>query len=342
MSENPTQVLTSADIKKQIDAATKEAKHGNDLKESSIPLTGMIAAEINATEKSITEEAPTTASKPQPAVTAAEKVTGQSNGSVDSKEWAKKKWSIDGDFQSADEILEALRKRDQQYHKDRPEQKAKEGVPPAGFQQQSYAPPAYQPPVYQPQYGYQQPQAYQPIPNPRAILEDLARQNNMLPEDFERVAKVSRAVYDAAAEQDRRSWQGELDRVKLDNQKNNVFRELASDPVFQRQDVRAEYAQVLEQMQNSDPQSFERDPEAYKRAFDRSLQNIARKQFEGRSLTEGVPPVALPTTPPRPLGQGSGGGAMANESGFDRNAWDKKSLKEKAADLDRLGLRTTY
>ena len=340
MNEKTTEGLTSADIKKQIMEATRESKAKTQAKESGIPLTGMVASEINATDP-IPEIEPKTESKSEP-IKATEKDTAQS---VDYKEWAKKKGI---DWTTEESILKALHMSDVKFHERQAERKAKEAIEKG----QSNWPPGYQAPI-PPQYppnqpvfnGYQQP-TYVPS-NQRQIIEDLARQNNMTPEDFERVAKVSREVYEASAIADRQRWQSELEEIKRKEEKNSVFRELSSDPVFRRPDVAVEFHNILDQMQSADPQSFEKDPTQYKQAFDKAVNNLGRRYLEGRPLQEGVPLQANgvqvpPMTPPKPYGQGSGGGYNENENAINPEEFAKMSLKDKKALFERMGLRTQY
>jgi hypothetical protein len=140
--------------------------------------------------------------------------------------------------------------------------------------------------------------------------------------------------------------QRELDGMRRENEKNSVFRELSSDPVFRQPEVAIEFHNVLDRMQNSDPSAFEQNPSAYKRAFETALQNIARRNLEGKSLQEGVPPLARmvvpPSMPPRPLGTGSGGGALENEQGIDPSQFAKLTLDEKRRVLEKAGLRPAY
>lgn len=334
MSEQtPNEKVTSADLKKQIEEATKTEKAKKSAKESSLPLTGMIAAEINASEPSTTVVTPKAESKPDPVTPAAETATAPKE-SGDFKEWAKKKgidWTTD------DSVLSALHKSDQEFHRKQAERKAQEKQV---QQQPPYTPPSYAPPA--PNYGYQP--AYQ-IPQ-RQLVENIARQYNMTPEDVERLAAFNRDFFETAMKTERERQAQDMDSIRVENQKNSVFRELSSDPVFRKPEVAIEYHRVLEEMQDQDPHSFEKDPNAYRRAFDRTLQNIARRNLEGRPLQEGNPlnalPMTPPLTPPRSLGQGSGGGAYENENGIDAAQFGKLSVDEKRKVLERAGLIANY
>lgn len=331
MSKKTEQRQTSADIKEQIKDATQKMKEG--VKDGTLPLTAGVIAEINASE-STPEDVSKAESKPEPEKQAAEPAPANGSSSVDLKEWAKKRGI---DWTTEESVLSALRKSDQEFHKRQAEKKVKEGA--EVRPQAPYIPPT--PP--QNPYGYPSPYATQ---NPRQIIEELARQNNMTPEDFERVAKVSREVYEAAAQSDRARWQSEMESIKVENQKNSVFRELSADPVFRDPNVAVEFHNVLDQMQASDPNSFEKDPTQYKRAFDRALSNIGRRNLEGKQLVEGVPSPARgmtpPLTPPRSLGQGSGGGYQESESAIDPREFAKMSLEDKTKTLEKMGLRSTY
>lgn len=329
MSEQKTEERqTAADIKKQIDEAKKAEKHKDDVKASALPLTGQLANEVNATESTPAQSA----NKPQLEPPAAKGVeVAKASQDAELQEWAKKKgisWTTESD------VLAALRKSDQLFHEKQAREKresATNGTPPA------YQPPVYVPPTYQPPAPVQQ--------MDRVIVANLARQYNMLPEDFERLMALNKDFYEASMARERANFQRELEAIKKDNEKNTVFRELSADPIFRRSDVGEEYHKVLEEMQASDPHSFD-NPSAYKVAYDRALINMQRRNLEGRPLQEGVSPtplpVSLPNTPPRPLGNGSGGGAQENENGIDPAAFAKLSLEEKRAMLSRVGLRPAY
>lgn len=333
MSEqNPNERLTSAEIKKQIQEASKAEKAKTEVKESGMPITGMLANEINASASSTPPVTLQAASKPEP-VKAAEESTN-----VDYKDWAKKKgidWTTD------DSVLSALHKSDQEFHKRQAERKAKEAVNTPNTS--AYNPPPAQVP-FPPQNGYQN--AYAPQ-NDQTVVNNLARQYNMAPEDIPKLAAWSKDFFEVAIKSERDRMNAEFESMRIENQKNSVFRELSQDPVFRNPEVGVEYHRVLEEMQAIDPQSFEKDPTAYRRAYDKTLQNIGRRNLEGKPLQEGVPPKARtiqpPSTPPRQLGIGSGGGALENESGFDREAYfNLKSPEEKKAMLAQMGLVSGY
>lgn len=320
--------MTAADIKKQIQAKTEE------LKNSGLPITGQVANEINANQSTPASTTKVEV-KPEPQIEAVKRLEEPKpvgENQVDLKEWAKKKGI---DWTTEDSVLAALRKSDEAFHKRQQERKMKE---PAN--QPGYIPPPYtnqQPPAYAPNPPYYPSQA--PVNN-RTQLSNLARIYNMPEEDVERLIAFNRDFFQAVSEVERQKISKEMDEIKRENQKNSVFRELSSDPAFRRPEVAVEFSKVLEEMQNNDPHSFEVDPNAYLRAYDKTLINIARRNLEGQPLQEGIPPIARPPlTPPRPLGQASGGGALESESGIDIKAFSKASVEEKARILEGMGIR---
>ncbi len=188
--------------------------------------------------------------------------------------------------------------------------------------------------------------AYQPPVNQRQIVENMARDFNMTPDDVERIARFNYVQFQTMLDQQRQADAQKWEKIERENQKNSVFRELSTDPVFRRPEVAMEYFDVVERMQESDPQSFEQDPQRYKRAFEMALANIGRRQLEGRVLTEGVSPAAIamtpPSTPPRALGQGSGGGFYENENAIDPASFAKLSVDDKRKFLEARGLVSQY
>jgi hypothetical protein len=247
---------------------------------------------------------------------------------ADLKDWAKKKGI---DWTSDDSILAALKKSDQEFHKRQAERKAAEQKNP-GFVQPAYTPP---PPIPQ---GYQNQTLAQ-----RQLLENVARQYNMPVEDAERLMAFNRDFFEAMSRPERERQEREIELIKRENQKNSVFRELASDPVLKKPEVALEFNKVIAAMQVEDPQSFEQDPNVYTRALDKTLLIIARRNLQGQPLEEGVPPVArLPTNPPPQRGGNSGGGASENEAGIDPVAFARMSLDDKKKVLEKAGLRAAY
>lgn len=319
---------SSADIKKQIAEATKADKHMTDLKESSMPLTGTMAHEINASA-STTTPAPQVGSKPELPSGAAQGVEpAKSPGGGDSLEWARKKgitWIDDSS------IADALRKADQAFHEHRNKEKEKLRGAPL---------PAYQPPVQ-----YAPPPPYIPPNQPNQnVLNQIAQTYGIPVEDTARIMPLINDFFAVAGQQQRADLKREIDSIRLEGEKNSVFRELSADPVFKNPIVGEEFHRVMEEMQTSDPQSFEH-PSAYKRAFHQAVFNIGRRNLEGRPLTEGVPlksGPALPNMPPRALGNGSGGGASENEAAIDPQTFAKSSLEDKRKILEGMGLRPNY
>lgn len=320
MSEQTETRLTSADIKKQIEAKKEE------LKNSGLPITGQMANEINA---SASTPVKTVEVQPEPVKAANGVQAPKDAASADLEDWAKKKGI---DWTKDESVLSALRKSDQQFHEKRAKEKASEP--------QTNNIPAYQQPYQAP---YMQPVQTYPQGQNRGFIEAVAKQYNLPVEDAERLLAFNKDFYDAASRQDRDRYQKELESIKRENQKNSVFRELSTDPVFKRPDVMAEFYRVMEEMQSVDPKSFEEDPNAYMRAYDKAQMNLFRRNLEGQPLQEGISPMPKPPiNPPRPLGQGSGGGSLEKESGIDPAKFAKLSLEEKTKMLEGMGLRPAY
>lgn len=310
MSEE--QRLTSADIKKQIEAKKEE------LKNSGLPITGQLANEINASASTPAIEP--VKSEPEKATKGVESSKTAEDAAL--KDWAKKKgidWTTDQD------VLSGLRKSDQAFHEKRAKDKLTEPT-------NQYVPPPYTPPVYQPA-----PTPY--APNNLQMLQNVARDYQMTVEDADKLIRFNRDFYAVASKEDREKHERELELIKRENRKNSVFRELSSDPALRQPHVAMEYQRVLEEMQASDPQSFEQDPNAYIRALDKAQINIFRRNLQGQELQEGVPPIAkLPLTPPRPLGMGNGGGASEDENSFDMKSYIEMPSSEKRKILEKMGL----
>lgn len=329
MSETTEKRKTSAELKAEIQAAqtaVREDKKKTDLLQSGLPIAA-IADQINANS---TTQAPKTESKPQPAQTpvepAAEKATVQS---VELNEWKKKK-GINWD--TPDSVALELRKLDQEFHRKRAEDlKVPDQRPP---QSNGWTPqPTYPPP--QPVNPY--PPYVQPVQNQRQLVDNLARQYGVLPDDFEKIAAIQRDLTAAMMEQERQRHAKELDDMKRENIKNSEFRELSADPVFRRPEVAKAFHEVIEDLQGSDPASFSQDPYVYRKAFDRALTNIARRNLEGSVSVESSP-FQLPNTPPKPLGISAGGGRETNENSLTQAQFDRLSVDEKRQVLSQMGL----
>lgn len=190
---------------------------------------------------------------------------------------------------------------------------------------------------YQPAYPPANPYPPYGAPDPKQMAEELARQYEFAPEDVRRLAKFNRDQFEAMMAAERQRHAQELDAIKRENVKNSEFRELAADPVFRKPEVAMEFHNVLEKMQESDPDSFSQDPRAYRKAYDQALINYARRNLEG-SLPNTVQEFQLPTNPPKPLGQGAGGGRDTNENGMTQAEFNALPVEEKRKVLDRMGL----
>lgn len=323
--------MTSAEIKKQIEEAQRAERNSqkkSDLVKSGLPMTA-IADQINAI--STTENQTPTASKSEPAQApaqpAAEKEIAPTQESIDLKEWKKKK-GINWD--TPDSVALELRRMDQEFHRKQAEIKKREAV-----ERPPVAPAWTPPPVYNPA---PQPGSYPNYaPNNRAMVENLARQYNMTPEDFERVTAVQRDLTAAMLEQERKRHAQEMEDMKRENIKNSEFRELSADPVFRKPEVMVEFHNVLERMQEQNPDSFSQDPFAFRRAYDLTLQNIGRRILESTDVPTDANGFQLPKTPPRPTNQ-AGSGRMTNENSLTQAEFDRLSVEQKRDYLQKLNL----
>ena len=322
---------TAADIKKQIEEAARIEKAKTGIKESGMPLTNQLANEINASE-STPANALKVEDKPEHQNGAAKGVeASKSSKGGDSLEWAKKKginWTTN------EEILSAMQESDRLYHEKRQQDKIRQAANPPQ--------PIYQPPVA-PQYAPPPPYV-PPVQANQAVLANIAQTYGIPIEDAARLMPLLNDFMQVAGRQQQAELKAQIDAIRIEGEKNSMFRELSSDPVFRNPVVGEEFHRVMDEMQASDPRSFE-NPTAYKRAFQQAVFNIGRRNLEGRSLQEGQPLSpgnSLPLTPPRPLGNGSGGGAVEDEQGIDSQAFAKLSLADKKAELLRRGIMAPY
>lgn len=331
MSDTTEKRRTSAEIKREIEEASKQQRESKiklDLKESGMPLVSAVASEINAIG-STTETSPQAGSKTEPAQPPAQPASERAAAeSVELKEWAKKKGI---NWETEESVLSELRKRDQEFHRKQAERKAREAT-----ERPPVAPAWTPPPAYQPNFQGN-PGVYAPPP-PRAVIENLARQYQMTPEDVERLATFNRDFFEAMMGRERQRQAQELETLKNENMKNSIFRELSADPVFRRPEMALEFHNVLEEMQEIDPRSFEQDPSAYRRAYDKALANIGRRNLEGNMAMNGLQTSQLPTMPPRALGTGSGGGREEREDAISANEFARLPVDEQKKVLEKMGL----
>ena len=308
---------SAADMKMKIEqlaAKNEEAKKaslpGKPLQEGVSPRADLIDSKtVEANEKAKSAQA----LAPQ-----ANSVTTQTVNGVDLQEWAKKKginWTTDED------VIAALRKSDEEFHKKRQEKLREQGA--------QYANPV---PQYTPPPNYSVPQNY--ANDPKRITETLARQYNIPVEDIERLSMFNRDMFNAMMQQERMRYQSEMESIRRDTAKNAIFQELSSDPLLKRPEINYEFHKVLEEMQETDPNSFNEDPSKYKYAYEKALANYTRRNLQGNNGSDFVPP----TTPPPTKQQGSNESQPENElPGVKEYA--KLSLDDKKRILNKIGAR---
>jgi len=311
---------TSVDLKMRIEkkqaelAEAKSAKRGRPLQEGKTPKIDEVSEPVKTKAAQPSKEA-----QPQEEKT-------DSKNSVDLQDWAKAKGV---DWTSDTSVLEALRKSDIEFHRKR-EEKLKalaQNAPSVA----PVAPSPYQPPYYQPT-GYQPP----PIQPNQVMLDNIARQYNMTPEDVERLLKFNRDQFEIMQRNYDQQIQRRFAEIQRDTNKNSIFQELSSDPIFRNPEVLNEWHRTVEEMQDRDPQSFE-DPSNYRRAYDETLKNIGRRYLQGNNTRSSKSDIfASPTNPPRPTGT-SGEGTMPNDSEMVPINYDRLSVEEQRAYLSKLG-----
>ena len=138
-------------------------------------------------------------------------------------------------------------------------------------------PPNWNPAPQAPAYGYppQNGYGYPPPPSRQDIAHQLARENNMDPEDVERLMPLIVRVSDVAASRRTASLERELHEVRRQSARNAEFNQLMQDPAFSDQRVQTEMREVLK-----DGSLFQQGGRAYTTAFNMALANLARKTLQ--------------------------------------------------------------
>lgn len=249
--------------------------------------------------------------------------------------WAKK------GFKSTEDMAHSYRELERELHKRAQDARDKTPTPPAapppGW---GHVPPGYAPPpVYA---GYPPPYAPPTYVPPRQVIEDLAGQYAMSPEDFERVSRVASDMAERIVE---RKLNGSV--APLANHVRNMDREVArnrdmvtlmADPAFKNPQVQFEMHRILEE----NPQLIEREALPYRYAYDQALLRIAKASLAGStSIPNGNPPGSPQPKPPTMAGgNGAGGGGAPSDPGtgrVDEAAFAAMTLEQKRAHLKSVG-----
>jgi len=326
MSENitPQSSDTAADLKMKIEkmqAQRSDAKGstGKPLVYEKVPNSSGPSQEVKANKTKVEGAVPQAIPSPEKRDTKTE----SPKQSVDLQNWAKSKGI---DWTSDTSVLEALRKSDMEFHRKRQVEKSKDvSNMSAPAYQQSFQPPAQVP--------------NPPISLPRQAIGQIARSYNLAPEDAERLIAFNNDFMEAKLNQERARLQKEFDELKKSNAKNDIFRELSSDPAFKNPQVIHEYYRTIEELQERDPRAFDEDPSVYKRAYDQVLINYARRNLQGETLSfeRNENSFLPPSTPPRSIGKG-GTGEMHRESELSSEDFSRLSVEEQKTILSRMGL----
>lgn len=228
-------------------------------------------------------------SEPAPTSDAEEVAVPQVGSDKAAEEWMKKKG-----FKSTAEMARSLRNLERELSR------RARGTSDRGTQIPRPAPqaPAYVPPS----------QSYRP---PSSMIDELAKQYNMDPEDLQRVAPLAADIARNAINQQVQPLMSEIDRLNKQVSRKAEIDSLESDPAYQNPEVQVEMYQILD----ADPSIFQNEPAPYKYAFEIALGNIGRRNLVGKSqgVSNGDKPVASSgnSLPPKPPGTARGKSSSA-------------------------------
>lgn len=191
--------------------------------------------------------------------------------------------------------------------------------------------PAYTPPT----------PAYRP---PASMIDEMAKQYNMDPEDLQRVAPLATDIASNMVRQHVEPLVAKITNLNKQVARKAEIDGLESDPAFHNSDVQVEMYKILE----ADPSIFQSEPAPYKYAFDEALSTIGRRILTGKSSTtpNGTAPAAttgtgLPATPPttaRGKGHGpSGKPTMSAPAQINQATFASLPLAEKEKILRSMG-----
>lgn len=260
------------------------------------------------------------------------------NGKSEVNDWIKSKGFVRKDGTTDTEAMatslrELERELTRKNHEDR--QKAPPAPPAAGSPapwQTGYVPPT---PV---------PYAPPPAP-PRATVEALAKEYDMDPTDFDRVARVASVITDNALRRVNRDVVAPLENqvrgLTRDLGRQHELLNLMSDPAFKNPQVQFHMHRIM----NADPTIIERDPLPWTTAYNRALNQIAREHLGGPSPEPVVPPIpdeagTPPAKPPLTAGNNGGGGGAPRGSAanqVDPKVFASLPLAEKRDFLKSIG-----
>lgn len=224
-----------------------------------------------------------------------EVVAPSGEGDKATEEWMKKKG-----FKNVHEMGRSLRNLERELSR-RPKGPSERGtrIPRPEYPAPAYAPPA---PSYRPQ-----PQ----------MVEDLAKQYNMDPEDLQRVAPLAADIAANAIRHQVQPLMKEVTRLNKQVARDAEIKGLESDPAYHNPDVQIEMYKVLEE----DPSIFQNEPAPYRYAFNEALGSIGRRILEGKSQPSKALETKVPESggeiskkpPVMARGSGPGGGGKSGK-----------------------------
>lgn len=207
-------------------------------------------------------------------------------------------------------------------------------------------PPPVQPAVYPPGYYPPAPAPWNPPPAPpRATVEALAKEYDLDPADFDKIARLSSTMVDNAMLRMNREivapLRNQVNGLSRDLGRQNELLDLMADPAFKNPQVQFHMDRIM----RSNPSIIERDPTPWTTAYHGALNAIAREHLGGPSPEPAAPIAPVEADLPRggpPKTAGNNGGGGGAPRGSAANLVDPKqfaglTLDEKRAHLKSLG-----
>lgn len=258
-------------------------------------------------------------------------------GKPEVNDWIKAKGFVRKDgTHDTEAMATSLRELERELTRKNQEERMKAPAQPAaGYPPIPMAPPPIAPPA-----------PWQPLPAPpRATVEALAKEYDMDPADFDRVARISSTMVDNAVRRINRDVVGPLNNqvvtLTRDLTRQNELLSLMADPTFKNPNVQF----YMHKIMNDNPSIIERDATPWTTAYNLALSRIAREHLGGPSPEPTDPRVpdgagTPPANPPVTAGNNGGGGGAPRGSAanqVDPVHFASLPLDEKRAYLKSIG-----